>query len=843
MTFAIRKPVRPRRSIALLLLVAGALFCGQSCGKSQDSTGASSGSPTASAPEISSPEYARLGDGFLVWESDRGGAWRIWTRRLDGAGLRQLTPEESGRQHCCPHVSPDGKWVAYLSLARSKFESDDEEGELRLIRPDGNGDHTIAERAETYTRGHRAAIWHGADHLQFIDGGGNAVRLDLVSGKREKLAPPSGEGSGYLLDPTLTHGTTGLPTFSLYDAARHAITERTPFGGCEPYFSDDGRWGVWMAGAGGPLRALDLATRTGKTLFEKNDPRLGQQAYIYFPMLSNGSALLAFGASPNEHDHSKGNYDIFVVEVDPQTLDVLGTPLKYTSAPTPDRYPDVHVEPLPLGRAFGEAPFHVSLKHAQLGADARWDFGDGTPAATANGEHTYERAGSYAVEASTPDGAHLRGRVTVRPAAPPKALGVDLRQGRQLVVTFDEPIAPAAGGVQATLASGRKLVGAEVGADQRSLALSLAEDLTAGDRLHLAGVVDRAQRPNALQPVDLEIAPPRWPSARQSLILLWATAEQPNLVTDPAQGAERTYAFKARGRARLDHDQAMLLVGDGAFVAAEEAGKNLVELAKKSNELTFEATLTPAETGPSTSAIVATFARSRREPFLTLEQQGDALVFRVLRVKELEPPIRFAKLTAGKPVHVVVGYAPGRAVAYLDGARAVDSDAWQGDFFFWRPGALSIGAGLDGERPWKGVAEGLAVYDRLLSAEDVAESARRYAAERGRRAAVPQVKVLATQLRCSRVPTLDEIAPYRQGLAVCEYRVERVVSGTLASSTIRVARWVILDGQTLSTAAPSGPVELRLEPFNANPELESLYLSNDLGGASPSPLFYDPWSG
>ncbi len=94
-----------------------------------------------------------------------------------------------------------------------------------------------------------------------------------------------------------------------------------------------------MAGAGGPLRAFDLATRTQKTLFEKNDPRLGKQAYMYFPMLSNGSALLAFGASPNEHDHEKGNYDIFVVEVDPSTLDVLGQPLKYTSAPTPDRYP------------------------------------------------------------------------------------------------------------------------------------------------------------------------------------------------------------------------------------------------------------------------------------------------------------------------------------------------------------------------------------------------------------------------------------------------------------------------------------------------------------------------
>src|ERR1700681_4846176 len=57
-----------------------------------------------SGPEISSPDYARLGDGFLVWESNRTGPWRIWTRRLDGSGLRQLTPDESGHEHWCAHI-------------------------------------------------------------------------------------------------------------------------------------------------------------------------------------------------------------------------------------------------------------------------------------------------------------------------------------------------------------------------------------------------------------------------------------------------------------------------------------------------------------------------------------------------------------------------------------------------------------------------------------------------------------------------------------------------------------------------------------------------------------------
>jgi hypothetical protein len=789
-------------------------------------------------PEVSSPDYARLGDGFLVWESNRGGPWRIWTRRLDGSGLRQLSPDESGHEHCCAHIAPDGKSVAYLSLSNFKYAADPEEGKLRLIGIDGKGDRVVAESAQTYSRGHRAAIWHGDNLLQYVDPEGNAILLDLAKGTKEKLAGPSSEGKGWLVNRTRTHATTGLPTFSLYDAGRHAVTERTPFGGCEPYFSDDGRWGIWMAGAGGPLRAFDLATRTQKTLFEKNDPRLGTQAYMYFPMLSNGSALVAFGASPNEHDHEKGNYDIFVAEVDPSTMDVLGQPLKYTSAPTPDRYPDVHVEPLPLRRTFGEAPFHVRLPETVSGPEAVWDFGDGTPPMpprAAHGEHTYEKAGSFAVSAKAKSGEVLRGRVTVLPATPPKALKAEVRQGRQILVTFDEPVAAASGGAKARLASGKPVTETRIGADGRSLEVTLAADLTTGDRLHLEGIVDRAQRPNALVPADLEIPPPHWPVDRKSLILLWAAADQPNLVPDPSQAADRTYAIKPHGRARLNHDHAMLLMGDGSFQAEELAGKSLVDLAEKSNEITLELTLTPAEVTPTASGTIFSFGRYKGTPLLELAQQGDALVWRLLHNKTAEPAARFGKLVAGQAAHVIAAYGPGRRVVYLNGTKVLDDDAWQGDFYFWKPGALEIGAG------WKGVVEGLAIYDRLIGPDEAAENARRYAAERARRQAVPQAQILGTLQRCSRTPSLDEIAPYRQALAACEYRVDRVVAGAVTGSTIRVARWVILDGETL-TPAKGASVPLTLEPFSGNGELESIYLSNDLG-ASSSPLFYDPTSG
>src|SRR5262245_38058803 len=61
-------------------------------------------------------EMASLGDGFVVWESRRGGSWRIWLRPLDGGPERQISPDEAGRDHIAAHVSPDGTHLVYLSL-------------------------------------------------------------------------------------------------------------------------------------------------------------------------------------------------------------------------------------------------------------------------------------------------------------------------------------------------------------------------------------------------------------------------------------------------------------------------------------------------------------------------------------------------------------------------------------------------------------------------------------------------------------------------------------------------------------------------------------------------------
>lgn len=47
---------------------------------------------------------------FLVFESNRSGSQEIWRSDLNGENARQLT---SGGENSWPHVSPDGRWIAF----------------------------------------------------------------------------------------------------------------------------------------------------------------------------------------------------------------------------------------------------------------------------------------------------------------------------------------------------------------------------------------------------------------------------------------------------------------------------------------------------------------------------------------------------------------------------------------------------------------------------------------------------------------------------------------------------------------------------------------------------------
>ena len=62
---------------------------------------------------VDGPEYSPDGR-YIYYNGSQSGTMQLWRMKPDGSGKEQLTFDE--RNNWFPHVSPDGRWIAYLSF-------------------------------------------------------------------------------------------------------------------------------------------------------------------------------------------------------------------------------------------------------------------------------------------------------------------------------------------------------------------------------------------------------------------------------------------------------------------------------------------------------------------------------------------------------------------------------------------------------------------------------------------------------------------------------------------------------------------------------------------------------
>ncbi|MBT3381850.1 MAG: LamG domain-containing protein [Lentisphaerae bacterium] len=793
---------------------------------------------------------AEQGDGFIIWESNRTGRWRLWRRRLDGSELRQISPEEKGREHFCPHISPDGRHVVYLSYPSNTntYKPIPKGGKcpLHIMRTDGKGDRILVPSARAYFED-RGAVWLSDTELIYIGGAGRTYQLNIKSGKRLSLTKAGHKEYGFLLDRGKSVAVQGSPTFSIYDRKSQAISPRKSNGGCQPYFSHDGVWGFWTGGAGGPLKRIHLATRKISHIIEKNDPRMPTgRRYLYFPMFSRCGRLFAFASSPNQHDHFKSDYDIFVARSDPKTLQLIGKPVRYSFDKGCDRFPDAFLADLALGRHRGEAPFAITLKTGDKSASWQWSVDGRAVARGAVLRHRFPKAGTFEVTARSGN-ARLRGEVTVAPARVPALVQAVFRNTREIALTFDEPVQARKATFE--LDSRTPVAKWRIAPGNTTLVLTLGSKAPTEDGLRISGITDRAQAPNTMPPKHVKLTAPIWPTKREGLVFVWETANRPNLVSDPGTGRKRTYALKPRGRARLNHDFAAELAG-GAYLV-EGADTSLLQACRETNELTVEALVRPANLTQGGPARIVTFSTDPGSRNFTLGQQKDALVFRLRTPRTgrngTNPEATLCKVAADKLTHVVVTYRAGQMTCYQNGKQAMATQKVQGDLSNWAAAHLLIGDEWTNDRDWSGQLEGVAIYSRALGSEEVKTNAAAYHNKLRARARVPRYTVEGTIVAASAIPSLKKIAPYREALACSEVTVTSsrltAAGGDAAASLpkrIRIVQWVILDGQTLPAAKLSAGtrVSMELEPFDLNPQLARFYVSDTLEEDFDVPLYF-----
>ena len=90
------------------------------------------------------PEYSPDGN-YIYYNSTASGTMQVWRMRPDGSMPEQLTFDE--RNNWFPHVSPDNKWIVYISFPESVNPADHphyKRVELRLMPVDGGAPRTIA---------------------------------------------------------------------------------------------------------------------------------------------------------------------------------------------------------------------------------------------------------------------------------------------------------------------------------------------------------------------------------------------------------------------------------------------------------------------------------------------------------------------------------------------------------------------------------------------------------------------------------------------------------------------------------------------------------------------------
>ena len=100
-----------------------------------------------------------------------------------------------------------------------------------------------------------------------------------------------------------------------------------------------------------------------------------------------------------------------------------------------------------------------------------------------------------------------------------------------------------------------------------------------------------------------------------------------------------------------------------------------------------------------------------------------------------------------------------------------------------------------------------------------------------------KVKLLAK----SKIPTLSDIAPYREALVFYEYSVRKRLEGEFRGKKLRVAHWAIYDNQSqkIGAAKVGSSHTLDLYPYQQFGEFESLYTSDTLALGAEIPLYHD----
>ena len=214
------------------------------------------------------------------------------------------------------------------------------------------------------------------------------------------------------------------------------------------------------------------------------------------------------------------------------------------------------------------------------------------------------------------------------------------------------------------------------------------------------------------------------PRSSKGLIALYTFREGGGDVVRDVSVAGEPLNLKIESVKAVEWSSDGLKVKDTTLIATGSAPRRLIDALKKSNEITLEAWITPADTKQEGPARILTLSQSSSARNFTLGQERDQFDVRFRTTKTSTNGIPSVS-TPGKTVEtkkVHVAYtrdATGRAKLYIDGQQKAAGNI-DGDLGNWDAGMrLALGNELTRDRNWRGTFHRVAIYDRALSQAEI----------------------------------------------------------------------------------------------------------------------------
>jgi len=211
------------------------------------------------------------------------------------------------------------------------------------------------------------------------------------------------------------------------------------------------------------------------------------------------------------------------------------------------------------------------------------------------------------------------------------------------------------------------------------------------------------------------------------------SAESPTRITDGLhvlfdfQNAEQDSLQASTSKGIQFSDSVLTLSGDASLRASDDASKRLTQAIKQSGAITIEAWLRAANRKQAGPARIVTLSSDTSNRNFTLGQEGDEIHVRLRRVGSDNNGLPGLQARV-EPIdkkwnHIAFTYQDGQPQRlYVDGREAATAqhrgrfDNWVDDM------TLLIGNETEGGRAWHGDLALLAIYNRVLSPDQVKQN-------------------------------------------------------------------------------------------------------------------------